>query len=87
MGKPPKLAKITLTAAQAAELRAPWNGGGGFQTLGPALAGRLTSTDEIELEDDETGIIVRYMSYAQSGFRDRVRRIFRDHLTTLMNRP
>lgn len=85
MGKSPRKATITLNAAQAADLRAPWNGAGGFQTLGPALAGRLSPSNEIELDDEEVGIIVRHMSYVSSGFRGRVRHIFRNHITDLMN--
>lgn len=87
MGKPPRKAKITLDVDQAADLRAPWNGGGGFQTLGPALAGRLSPANEIELDDEEVGIIVRHMSYVSSGFRGRIRHIFREHIAALMNVP
>lgn len=87
MGKAPRKAKITLNAAQAADLRAPWNGPGGFQTLGPALAGRLSPINEVELDDREIGAIIRYMSYVSSGFRGRIRHIFRDHITALMNVP
>jgi hypothetical protein len=87
MGRPPRKATITLDAAQVADLQAPWNGAGGFQTLGPALAGRLSPSNEIELDDEEVGIIIRHMSYVSSGFRGRVRHIFRNHLTALMNVP
>lgn len=85
MGKPARKAKITLNAAQAADLVAPWNGSGGFQTRGPALAARLSPTNEIELDDEDLGAIIRHMSYVRSGFRSRIRHIFRDHITTLMN--
>ena len=85
MGKSPRKARIILNAAQAADLRAEWNGSGGFQTLAPALAGRLSPTNEIELDDVEVGIIVRHMSYTSSGFRGRIRHIFREHITALMN--
>ena len=84
MGRAPRRARITLDPAQAADLRKPWNGSGGFQTLGPELASRLSPSNEIILDDEEIGMIIRHMTYVSSGFRGRVRKIFRDHLVQLM---
>jgi len=34
-------------------------------------------TGELPLFDEEIGAIVRHMGYVQSGFRDRLRKVFR----------
>ena len=85
MGREPRKAHIKLDNEQAQDLKGDWNGSGGFQTLGPKLAARLSPSNEIELDDEEVGVIVRHMSYVPSGFRGRVQKIFRDGITALMN--
>ena len=51
------------------------------------LRAKLTTGGIIALNDEQLGEIVRYMSYQQSGFRDRVRRVFRRSVTDLVNYP
>ena len=86
MGKTPRRARIKLTEEQADSLKDDWKGGGGFQTLGPQLADKLSAENEIELDDEHVGVIVRHMSYKSSGFRSRIRNIFREHIVELMSR-
>ncbi len=83
----PKLPTIRLTQAQVDELNSPWNGSGGFQTLGPKLAAKVEADLTLKLTDAEYGTIVRHMNYAQSGFRDRVRRIFSSEVARLATVP
>jgi hypothetical protein len=68
---------IHLEPAELAILNGPWAGGGGFQGLAPKLQIKASPTGDLHLSDEEVGAIVRHMSYAQSGFRDRVRKAFR----------
>lgn len=77
---------VVLNEAESAILMGPWAGAGGFQGLAPKLQAKLSPSGELHLFDDEIGAIVRHMSYAQSGFRDRVRKVFRRSITELMNR-
>jgi|HubBroStandDraft_5_1064220.scaffolds.fasta_scaffold1182759_1 hypothetical protein len=77
---------IHLNEVEREILMGPWAGGGGFQGLAPKLQAKLATDGELHLFDDEIGAIVRHMSYAQSGFRDRVRKVFRRSITELMNR-
>jgi hypothetical protein len=84
MPRNPTIVTIRLEPQEAAELRAAWNGSGGFQTLGPKLAAKLGADGRLDLEDDELGAIIRHMNYVQSGFRDRVREIFERPLRHLM---
>jgi hypothetical protein len=52
----------------------------------PNLQAKVTQAGVIELDDSELGEIVRYASYEQSGFRDRVRKVFRRSIIELMER-
>ena len=83
MPNAPKLPAIQLTQAQVDELKAPWNGRGGFQSLGPKLAAKVELDCTLKLTDIEYGTIVRHMNYEQSGFRDRIRRIFGSEIQRL----
>lgn len=85
MPNAPKLPAIHLTQNQVDELKAPWNGKGGFQSLGPKLAAKVEEDLTLKLTDVEYGTIVRHMNYEQSGFRDRVRRIFSSEVARLAN--
>ena len=86
MGREPRKAKISLTNDEAAVLRGSWAGSGGFQTLGPELAAKISPANELELDDHEVGIIMRHMSYANSGFRGRIRKTFQRSFLDLMSR-
>jgi hypothetical protein len=77
---------IFLDAGELAILHGGWTGSGGFQTLGPHFAAKVLLTGKLHLFDEELGAIIRHMSYVQSGFRDRVRKIFRRSLNELMHR-
>ena len=85
MPNAPRLPAVHLTQAQVDELKAPWNGKGGFQSLGPKLAAKVEPDLTLKLTDVEFGTIVRHMNYEQSGFRDRVRRIFGPEIARLAN--
>ncbi len=76
MGRPPRPAIITLLPAELAILNGNWAGSGGFQTLAPKLQAKVTSAGQLSLDDEEVGEIMRYMSYVQSGFRNRIRAVF-----------
>jgi hypothetical protein len=86
MPKPPEPVVIILEAAETAILNGSWAGPGGFQNLAPKLQQKLSAQHRLELTDEELGIIMRYMSYEQSGFRDRIRKVFKRSLTELMER-
>ena len=77
---------IALHQIESEILMGPWAGSGGFQGLAPRLQAKLSPEGELHLLDEEIGAIVRHMSYTQSGFRDRVRKVFRRSITELMNR-
>lgn len=77
---------INLTPDELAILNGNWAGSGGFQGLAPRLQAKVSLTGELTLFDEEIGAIVRHMSYAQSGFRDRVRKVFRRSIMELMHR-
>jgi hypothetical protein len=66
-----------LTPDELSILNGSWNGGGGFQGLAPKLQAKALPTGELPLFDEEIGAIVRHMGYVQSGFRDRLRKVFR----------
>ena len=83
MPNAPKLPAIHLTQPQVDELKAPWNGRGGFQSLGPKLAAKVELDLTLKLTDIEYGTIVRHMNYEQSGFRDRICRIFGSEIKRL----
>ena len=68
---------VVLNQVELEILLGPWAGGGGFQGLAPKLQAKVSPEGELHLFDDEIGAIVRHMSYAQSGFHDRVRKVFR----------
>lgn len=86
MSRMPPTVMVALNEAEGAILMGPWAGSGGFQGLAPKLQAKLSPDGQLPLFDDEIGAIVRHMSYAQSGFRDRVRKVFRRSITDLMNR-
>ena len=87
MPRIPSLATLTLTPDELALLNGPWAGSGGFQKhLAPKLQAKATHAGAIKLDDAELGEIVRYISYAQSGFRDRVRKVFRRSIMELMQK-
>ena len=83
MPNAPRLPAVRLTQAQVAELKAPWNGKGGFQSLGPKLAAKVEPDLTLKLTDVEFGTIVRHMNYEQSGFCDRVHRTFDPEIARL----
>ena len=87
MSRVPRLAELTLTPGELAQLNAPWAGRGGFQKhLAPKLQAKVTQAGVVKVDDSELGEIVRYMSYDQSGFRDRVRKVFRRSIIELIER-
>jgi hypothetical protein len=75
-----------LNADELTILNGSWNGGGGFQGLAPKLQAKVTPTGELSLFDEEIGAIVRHMGYVQSGFRDRVRKVFRRSIMEMIHR-
>jgi len=77
---------VVLDEDQRAILMGPWAGGGGFQGLAPKLQAKLAPDGALTLFDEEIGAIIRHMSYAQSGFRDRVRKVFQAHIIELITR-
>lgn len=77
---------VVLNQDERQILMGPWAGAGGFQGLAPKLQVKLSPNGELHLFDEEIGSIIRHMSYAQSGFRDRVRKVFRRSIAELMNR-
>jgi hypothetical protein len=86
VSKPPVEVTITLEPCELVILNGPWAGGGGFQGLAPKLQAKTSANGALHLVDEEIGAIIRHMSYAQSGFRDRVRKVFRRSMGELMNR-
>ncbi len=86
MPRPPKELTITLESTELSILNGPWAGGGGFQGLAPKLQAKTKTTGELSLTDEEIGVIVRHMSYEQSGFRDRLRKVFLRSFVHLMQR-
>jgi hypothetical protein len=86
MPRAPVEVTINLESSELAILNGPWAGAGGFQGLAPRLQSKTSPEGELHLGDEEIGAIVRHMSYAQSGFRDRVRKVFRRPLDNLMHR-
>jgi hypothetical protein len=86
MSRPPVEVTINLEPPELAILNGPWAGAGGFQGLAPKLQAKTSAQGELHLIDEEIGAILRHMSYAQSGFRDRVRKVFRRSMDDLMRR-
>lgn len=87
MPRIPRLAKITLNPTELALLHAPWSGSEGFQKhLAPNIQAIVTPAGDLAFDDGEHGEIVRYMSYVQSGSRDRVHKVFRRSVINLMKR-
>jgi hypothetical protein len=86
MARAPRLARISLNPVELAILNGSWAGSGGFQTLGPKLRAKVSPVGELELDDNEVGIIMRHMGYANSGFRSRVRKVFRRSFEEIMSR-
>jgi hypothetical protein len=56
--------------------RAAWAALISVLVLAPKLQAKVTSAGQLSLDDEEVGEILRHMSYAQSGFRDRIRSVF-----------
>lgn len=86
MGKAPRPAVVKLQDEELEVLNGPWAGGGGFQSLAPKLRAKVTSEGELPLDDEEVGIIMRHMSYANSGFRGRLRKVFKRCFMEMMER-
>jgi hypothetical protein len=84
--KAPVEVTISLEPTELRILNGPWAGGGGFQGLAPKLQAKASPQGELHLVDEEIGAIMRHMSYAQSGFRDRVRKVFGRSMDELMHR-
>ena len=86
MTRAPSPVVVVLSSDEVEELARPWNGAGGFQNLAPKLSNAVQANGSLSLEDEDVGIIMRHMSYANSGFRDKVRKIFQRSFKEVMSR-
>lgn len=87
MSKQPAPFHLTLTREEADMLSAP-AGKGGFQGLHDRLLDQLKNGNlDIELNDQELGELVRYMTrYGQGGFQGRLYNAFHRSLTEMLTR-
>jgi hypothetical protein len=85
MTKEPKHVTLTLTEEQASHLLAP-AGEGGHQQLHEMLRHQLAGGNlTVDLNDEELGRIVRYMTqYGSGGFQGRLKKALADPLVRLL---
>ena len=77
---------LTLTSAEAAELRKSIKGSGGWQSLARQLQAQLDPmTNQIGLTDAQVGRIIRYMMPGPGGFERRLHDAFQRSILDALN--
>lgn len=77
--------KFNLTPDQRAEIDKPVNGSGGYQTLLRHLQKFINSKNNLTVDDQLLGQIVRMCAYGSGGFQGRLRAAFRTHIRDLVS--